>query len=74
MNRIALIMASLGLIFISSCAKEEESAVFKSPITILQPSTDPANVIKGAPIKYDACSISRQWLRCNSTAPPMAGT
>ena len=62
MNRIALIMASLGLIFISSCAKEEESAVFKSHINILQPSTDPANVIKGAPIKYDVRFTNDEYI------------
>jgi hypothetical protein len=63
MNRIPLIIACLGLILISSCGKEEEeAAVFKSPITILQPSTDPANVLKEAPIKYDVRFTNDEYI------------
>jgi len=63
MHRIPLIIASIGLIFISSCGKEEaDPTVFKSPITILQPSTDPANVIKGVPIKYDVRFTNDEYI------------
>ena len=49
--KILFIIIVLGLIV--SCSKEEEAPIFKAPITILQPSTDPANIIKGGSIKYD---------------------
>jgi hypothetical protein len=50
---IRILSTLLVLHSLISCGKEEDARVFTEPITILQPSTNPANIVKGAPIKYD---------------------
>ncbi|MFN5848427.1 MAG: hypothetical protein ACK43K_08045 [Chitinophagales bacterium] len=49
--RILFTILLIGIL--SSCSKEEEASVYKAPITLLQPSTDPANIVKGGSIKFD---------------------
>jgi len=48
-----LLVVSVISILIASCSKEEDAPVYAAPITILQPSTDPANIVKGGSIKYE---------------------
>lgn len=45
-----------------SCTKEEEASVLKAPINFLQPSTDPANISIGAPVKYDIRFINDEYI------------
>ncbi|MBL7790639.1 MAG: hypothetical protein JNL75_12490 [Chitinophagales bacterium] len=57
--------SALFILFVTilfSCSKEEEAAVFKAPITILQPSTDPANIVKGLSIKYDIRFVNDEYI------------
>jgi hypothetical protein len=58
--RILFTILLIGIL--SSCSKEEEASVYKAPITILQPSTDPANIIKGASIKYDIRFVNDEYI------------
>lgn len=53
---------TLTLIGLLSCSKEEEAAVFKAPINFLQPSTDPANISKGASVKYDIRFVNDEYI------------
>ena len=50
---IRILFGLLILLSLVSCGKEEEASVFTEPIAVLQPSTNPANIVKGVPIKYD---------------------
>lgn len=59
---IRILSALLILLSLISCGKEEEAAVLKAPINFLQPSTDPANIVRGAPIKYDIRFVNDEYI------------
>ena len=50
---IRILFGLLILLSLVSCGKEEEASVFTEPIAVLQPSTNPTNIVKGVSIKYD---------------------
>jgi uncharacterized lipoprotein NlpE involved in copper resistance len=59
---IRIFSVLLILLSLISCDKEEDAAVFKAPINFLQPSTDPANIVKGALIKYDIRFVNDEYI------------
>lgn len=61
MNRFnLLIILALGLLI--ACGKEDEPTAYKEAITVLQPSTNPANTVKGAAIKYEVVFTNDEYI------------
>ena len=52
----------LSILVIASCSKEEEEPVYSEPIAVLQPSTNPANVVKASVIKYDVRFTNDEYI------------
>lgn len=60
LSKILLCIISLGIV--ASCSKDDQSTTYSEPIAVLQPSTNPANVVKGAAIKYDVRFTNDEYI------------
>ena len=62
MNRFSYLFIFLSIVLVFSCSKDEEATVYSEPIAVLQPSTNPANIVKGQTIKYDVRFTNDEYI------------